>query len=1044
MAGKRRNHLIFFLILCLGFSSLYSQTNKTIEGKVFDSQAEPLPGATVTVEGSSIGTITNPDGYYSITVPFEKNQLRFSFIGTLSKIVDITDQHEVNVTLEKDVLNLEEVLVVGYGTQKKESVVGAITQVNSEALVKVGVQNISSAISGKLSGVVTLQNNGKPGEDNPSILIRGKSSWVDSSPLVLVDGIERDFTDIDINEVATLSVLKDASATAVYGTRGANGVILITTKRGTNAKPKMNVSFNQGFKFSSDRPEYYDSYQVLQWANMAKKNDNTWGILTSPEDLEHYKKQDLPYIYPSTNWFDELVDVGYTSNANFNVSGGDDFVKYFGSLGYLHDGDILATEKNGNFDPRFYYDRFNLRTNLDFSLTKTTTFSVNLGGSIQIQNQPDLPFYQLWHGIFAGSVNISPLYYDENTINRYPDENYNGGIRLVASQGEQNPYTLLYGGELNPEGITTGGFEKRNKSKLNTDFILKQDLDFITEGLSIQGTVSYNTMADYRKFYSQSIETYLLEADRTWNRFPNYEEDLNPLHMTSDNISRYSRKLYYEGRLNYIRSFGKHDVSGMAIFNRSELYNQVAEPYKYEAWASRVTYGYDNRYLAEVNLGYTGSEQFAPKNRFGFFPAYAIGWNIGEEQFIQDNLEFLSRFKVRYSYGKTGNDAGDRWLYYSTWQQLSSFNVRDAVFGANDVWPSNNGSYAEGDAANYSAQWEVAIKNNLGFELGFLSNVISLNVDFFKENRDNILMQPQTVPAWVQVDFKDLNIGKTKNHGYEIELGFNQRSKTGLHYYIKSNFSFSENRVVYADDPESMPNYQRTEGKPIGVHNGYMLVPGFFNSVDDINNYIIPAGATNIVEGDLKYIDYNADGKIDQNDNAPIGFSTYPIYNYGATIGFDYKNISFYALFQGSKGKSSYFNRLAGYAFADGYDRVLEHQTDFYSIDNTNAKQPSFHYAGGILSSNNGLAYNLGGNERYTYLETDYIRLKEVELAYTFKVKALKKAGIKNTRVYVNGHNLFTLSNLEWGDPEKSSNDPGALNNYPLIKRYNVGIKLNF
>lgn len=1047
----------FLLLVFIITSSLQGWSQeRTISGTIYSADDQgPLPGVTVIIQGTSQGVVTDFNGVFTIQAA-PASVLEISYVGFDTQVITLGDQSSLTIQMQPSTESLEEVMIVGFGVQKKESVVGAIAQVKGAELVQSGVSNITSALSGKLSGVTTLQNSGMPGEDNAEIIIRGKSSWVSSSPLVLVDGIEREYTDINLNDVETMSVLKDASATAIYGTKGANGVILITTKRGKEDKASINISVNQGFKLPTNRQTYYDAYETLLHANVAMKNDNNWSGLYSPTELAYYKNQDNPYKYPSVDWYNEMVrDVGYVTDLNFNVSGGTKKAKYFGSLSYLHDGDIINTAENGDYDPRFYYDRLNMRTNLDFQLTKTTRLSSNLSGSYQVQNKPTADQYNLWNSILVGSVNMTPLYYGEDATNLYPDpyDPYSG-IRPSLANSSQNPYTMIHYGSPLENGGAVGGFQKQSEVRLSSDVILKQELDFITEGLVFQGTFSYNTRMSYRKLYQQTVPLYRLNEDNSWSRFPSYEQDLSPISFKNEALNGNDRRLYYEARLSYARDFGPHALSAMGVFNRTQRSIDAFEPFKSEAWAGRITYDYDSRYLAEVNAGYTGSDQFAPANRFGFFPAYAIGWNLAQEEFVNAALPFLNTFKIRYSYGKVGNDnasvtsQNNRWLYYSTWDKVDRYNnqnegLRHVQFGNDNsaIWRTPY-SFIEGAVPNSTAQWEVGTKRNLGVEIGVLNNALKFSVDLFAERREKILMQPITVPDWVSSTFKDLNIGSTKNHGMEVEISYNKAFDNGLIWKTDGNFSFSENRIIAQDNPENMEAYLKTEGKPIGVHFGYLTTSEFYQSVDDINNYTRVAGANYLIEGDVKYVDYNGDGKIDATDRVPIGNTNYPLINTALTTSLDYKGFNFNIMFQGVSGKSSLHVHNASYLFALNNNRILGDQLDYYTNSNTNAANPAPHFSDALRQTNN--QYDqYRGTTGTSWVNSAYFRIRQAELAYTFTGTKLSSIGINSLRCYISGNNLFTKSKVAFGDPEKSSIDPGAANSYPLIKRFNVGFKLN-
>lgn len=1039
-----KRFLSLLVLLAVSVIPLWAQ-QVTIKGTVLDAETdETLPGVNIIITGTTSGTVTDFNGNFTLQAQLT-DKLSLSSIGYETQLMEIAGRSVLNIKLQPSSESLEEVVVVGYGVQKKESVVGAIAQVESKELLATGVSDVTQALSGQLPGVVTTQNNGRPGEEGAEILIRGKSSWVDSSPLVMVDGIERSFSDIDPNEIETISILKDASATAVYGTRGANGVVLVTTKRGTESKPKISVSFMQGIKEATALPEYVDAYNTLLHANVAMKNDGNFAGLTSQAELENYKRGDQPYIYPDVNWIEEMIQRGTTSTFNINVTGGTKRVKYFTSLGYNHEGDILRSEKVGNLDPRFYSHRYNLRSNLDFDLTKTTRVKVNVSASHKIQNGNSGYYGDFFRNIYQVGVNYSPLYYGPDALEQYPDaeEPNAGDIRYAQGVGEgKNPYTILHNG-LARFDTDTHVLESRRKTTtdLNTDIGLNQDLSFITEGLTASALVSVNTKTAYERAETQQGASYILNENGTWRRMPSLDLDLEPLAFHTDRIQNNTRKFYYEAKVNYDRQFGKHYVTGLGIFNRSHKdvstnSSTIQPSYRQEAWAARATYAYNLKYMFEVNLGYSGSEQFAPGNRFGFFPAFAVGWNAAEESFIKDKLPFIDKLKFRFSYGKTGSDkASGRWLYenegYTPYWQSSTQALFGATYGQQGVYYFN-----EGKIANPVAQWEESLKQNFGVEIGLFNNKLTFSADIFKEDREKILMTVTTVPDYASVDLKPLNLGITKNHGFELELGYRNKTAFGLGYSAKANFSFNENRVVFRDDAEALPDYQKDAGFPIGTQRQY-LQDELYQSVDDAVNYL--HRNPNVMPGDVRFVDYNADGVINEQDKVALEGTQYPLYSYGINLGADYKGFSITATFQGVEDKNSYFNNIAADPFYKSHNRIYGYQVDdYWTPDNTDAFYPTVHMNASLKDANNNLSY------AQRYVETSYLRLKTLQLAYTFRPK-WQKFPVDYFMIYVNGNNLWTYSEFgALGDPEKTSFTPGASNSYPLLKRYNLGLKFNF
>ncbi len=844
---------IVFLTVNISFAShpdIFQQN--LVTGTVRDSvTGEPLIGVTVVVSGTTLGTITDAGGLFSIKLPQKEATLTFSYIGYVSQDIRVTQGTTISVAMALEVTEISEVVVVGYGVQKKESVVGAISQVESTTLIQSGTQNITNAISGKLSGVLTIQQSGEPGANAAEIIVRGLSSWNSSAPLVLVDGVERDFRNVDPNEINTISVLKDASATAVFGAKGANGVIIVTTKRGSLGKPKMNYSFSFGQLKASRIPDHISSYTLMSMRNVANMNDQQYDLVLEDYELNEYLNPSSPLKalqYPNVNWFKECVEpFTPVANANINISGGTEFIKYFASFGYQYEGNLFVGYKDKYMDSRFKNNRFNYRTNVDFSLTRSTLLSLNLGGDINIKNQPSA-VGDVWGTIYESGPAIFPAYFPEWVLQEVPDPDYpeDTGWRRAAAYNERwgNPYS----------NFVDGTFRNYTGSKVFTDLIFDQKLDNILriKGLSVKGKISlstYNRMltltGDYR------LPEYYLHYDRIgieglnpWERGGQTYEAFNlpPVNINIGKLQAdYYTDLYYEMSLNYANRFGKHSVSGLALMNRQEKNLGLDFPYYNEALAGRVTYDYDRKYFLEVNLGYTGSERFAPGNRFGFFPSGALGWTVSEEPFFKVFLPVISRMKLRYSDGLVGSDyAENRWLYISEYYTTTVSSV---------------GYIREDKGANLSAQWEEARKRDIGVELGFFKNKFTLTVDLFDEQRSKMLLTPQSVTFMVGNSFKDLNLGQLKKHGFEIEAEYNNTTVSKLNYFVRGMFGFNENRVIYKDDLPYAPDYQKAAGKPLGMaHNrldsqaaGVLTTgTGYFTSVDDIHNNPVPISINNL------------------------------------------------------------------------------------------------------------------------------------------------------------------------------------------------------
>lgn len=1009
-----------------------------LTGVVVDETGVPIIGANVLVKGTTTGVITDVDGKFILKVPSSNSTLVISFIGYQTVEIKPGKRSHISVELKEDSELLEEVVVVGYGVQEKESVVGAITQVGNKSLVQSGVSDVTAAIAGKLSGVLTMQQSGQPGSTTNEIIIRGVSSWNGSKPLVMVDGVERDFADLDPNEINTISVLKDASATAVFGAKGANGVILVTTKRGVESKPKLDFSASYGIELPTRIPKHIDAYTTMNMYNIGLMNAGTFQSLTPQAVLNEYRNPSTPLNsirYPDVDWFDILArDFAPVTNANFNIRGGTNFVRYFASLGYYHQGSFFNSLNEGYCDTRYKYDRFNYRGNLDFDLTKSTVLSFNIGGDISIQNTPgDDP----WRPVYQASTTLYPAYYPAWVLEQVPDSDYPdaSGDRLAAAQNDArgNPYSALHQGK----------FNEYTSSKLFTDLILRQELYMITKGLSVQAKVSLSTYYKNKSLTANwSIPQYTLNFDKIgtgmnpWFREGEGNEIWTqpPLDINVGGLEDgYYSNLYYEFSLDYKRTFGKHGVTALALMSRHQKNAGTSFAYYNESWVGRATYNFDKKYLVEVNLGYTGSERFAPSNRFGFFPSGAVGWVVSEEKFFKENVPWMNKLKFRYSDGKVGSDAADeRWLYISDY--------------------SANGNYIyEDKVPNMFAQWEEARKRDLGIEMAFWDNLITVGVDFFDEKRDHMLLKPKSNTMLIGNNgFKQLNKGSMKKHGLEVELGFNKTTSYGLSYNLKGIFGYNDNRIIYKDDLPYSPEYRKEAGKPYGAQlNGVLTTgSGYYTSVDDIHNNPAPTTIDKINVGDYKFLDYSVDGKIDVYDKYAIKGSLFPPVTFSLSGGFSYKNFDFSILFQGNTGKYVQYNEAFENEFTSGSLRVHEAQVDYWTPTNPGANHSTLHYVGQgnppMLSWGGGDAYagySLMIKDRF-WRKADYIRLKEIYLGYNIKPTYLKKwVGISAVTVYASGNNLFTITNLLEGDPERKDFTRGF---YPQMSTYKLGLKVAF
>ncbi len=1043
--------ILFMVFLFFQSMSLQAQ-DLSVNGKVVDQNGDPVIGANVVIKGTTTGTITNADGEYLINCG-SNDILVFSFIGMEIQEVPVDGRSSIDILLNPSVEAMEEVVVVGYGVQKKESVIGAVSQISGEKIksVKMG-GSLENTLQGNLPGLTVIMTDPTPGEEAMGnyyaaapiqMLIRGTASMGNNSPLVIVDGVERSLSNIDPNDVSSVSILKDASATAVYGVKGANGVIIITTKRGRSGAMELEFTADFTMKTPTMLPEYMNSYETMLLRNEAYRNDGMWDLIISDEELMHYKNQDLPYLYPDFDWMEFLFEPAYDQSYNLNARGGNDFVQYFSSIGYLNEGDIFTLGNDFPYDydnknGHYFHHRYTFRNNLDFQLSKSSKLSVNLGGNIKEWGKPNDTFTQeLWFE----PVTTMP-YYPEEALEMHPDEliPYNQtGLRPMINPDQGNVRLLWMGGK---------GFYRFKSNQINTDVIFNQKLDRITPGLSFGLLYSYNSNTIYRKSHQlPSYFGYYLDPEtEEWTRYNetgkvNYDTPQPPLNVQNDGIFQSTRSHYYEAKVMYDRVFGSHALSGIGVFSRRKSNLSIADfPHYEENWVGRLTYNFDEKYFAEVSVAHTGSEKFAPGLRYGTFPAFATSWLISNEDFFSSVKPILNRLKLRYSWGKVGSDAGiDRWLYVSEYEDVDG--------GIGFGFPVQNYPWIqEGNIPITDATWETATKQNIGIELGFLENLISLEVDLFDERRTDMLMTRNTVPSWVGIGGIQGNLGETKAHGIEIVLGIDKVFRNGLYLYAEGNVALTENRVVNWDESESVPFHFKAEGKPVDIAarmGSYtpgtgLEDKGYYQDFDELFMWGVATGGNPIV-GDLKFLDFNGDGNVDEQDRIVSEDPTVPHTTWSAKLGASYKAWTFEANFYGISSVARPM-RQGGmfylFPFTQNKDNAYTAHGDHWTPTNTNASFPAVHY----MATNQ---YNQQISQ-FAMIPGKYIRLRNVRLGYSLDAPLLGKIGIKQMDLGLVGTNLLTWKELDWGGDPEGFNFGVDFGAYPQTRRYTFEIRLTF
>lgn len=1023
-------------LMCIIPLSVNAQ-NITVTGTVKDAAGNPLVGVAIQVEGETIGTVTDLDGRFTLLNIPPNSTILVTYVGMQSQRIDLNGRTSLSIILMEDTVLLEEVVIVGFGQQKKESVVGAIAQTSSEALERTGgVTSLGQALTGNLPGVVTMTATGKPGDEDPEIVIRGVSTWNQSAPLVLVDGIERPMSSVDINSVATISVLKDASATAVFGVRGANGVILITTKRGEEGKANIDINVSSTFKTYSKLPKLMDSYDALMLRNRVIENE----LAYAPDQWINYRPQNFidKYRwpanleeferYPNVDWVDELLrDFATSYNANVNVSGGTNFVKYFVGVDYAHEGDIYKSVDNQRgYDPGFGYDRLNARSNLDFSLTKSTLLRINLFGSHAVTKATQGQYENLVWSAFYG---IAPDAFRP----RYSDGTY-GYYHPNPTQASTNSLADL---SLNGVGYTT-------VDRVNTDFTLEQDLGFLLDGLSVHARLAFDNSSQERgrgiddttdweddKFKWIDPETGKEYTNVTVDANYKFDYQNNIAWMTSagsvGNNATY-RRLNYSVQLNYANSFGLHNVGAMGNFSREEYSIGSRLPTYRENWVFRTTYDFDRRYMLEYNGAYNGSEIFSPENRFAFFQSGAVGWMFSEEPFIK-NLDWtwMDMLKFRASYGQIGDDnINGRWLFMDTWEYGGAFN--HGLTGVNSS-KSPYQWYYESQVGNPNLQWEISTKLDIAADYSLFGGVISGSLDYFKENRSNILLSGdrRAVPSYFGVKAPTANLGEVDTKGFEIEVRWNKPINRDWRLWGNVFYTRATSKVIEADDPILKPEYQKAANKAIGQYYSHVDY-GYYNTWDELYGSTGHDALNETrIPGNYIILDYDADGIITEFDNIPYGFTGVPENTVNSQFGVDYKGWSFFVQFYGVTNVTRY----VGLSSLGGVRNTAFHEGTYWSKDNTNADVPLPRW--GAMQSK----YTPG--TRFLF-DGSYLRLKYAELSYTFSQEDwIKKIGLSSLKVFANGNNLFLWTDM----PDDRESNTGGGSAYPTQRRFNLGLRIS-
>lgn len=1003
------------------------QQEQKISGTVTDDKGETIIGATVMLKGAAgVGTATDIDGKFSFVCPNMNGTLVVSFIGYATQEIPIKGRKQIDVVMASSTTELEEVQVIAYGAQKKVTVTGAISAVKGEELMKTPVPSLGNAIVGKLSGVSAIQWSGEPGADDPQIFVRGMGTLTEagSEPLVLVDGVEREFAQIDPNEVENITILKDASATAVFGVRGANGVILVTTKRGVEGKARISITTSVGLQVPTRLLDMANGYDYVTYANEANRLDGNQTPLYSDEMVEALRTHSDPLLYPDIDWVDYCFKKMATQTQhNVNVSGGIDWVRYFVSVGVLTQEGLFKTFDMGK-DANFRYNRYNYRANLDFDLTKSTLLSVNLGGRVEDKNTPNstedgeqLFRHLYWAAPFAGAGIVNGKWIKSN-----PD--------YIGTTDVTDGLSHYYG----------MGYKRSVKNVLNLDLMLDQKLDFITKGLSVKVKGSYNS--DYKHVKNRTLSTPYYTPVKQDDGSVALRKNGDDGKLGYNESFESGRNWYAEASFNYRRDFGNHHVSALALYNQSRWYypaNSPEIPSGYVGLVGRVTYDWKTKYLLDFNIGYNGSENFAPDKRFGVFPAVSVGWIVSEENFMK-NQKVISYLKLRASYGVVGNDK----LYVGSTAQRFLYQEDSYDYGGNGYnfgtnVSGNTASAQEGRVGNKDVTWETAKKQNYGIDIHFLDSRLKVSFDYFKDRREDILIKRTAVPGWLAIDLPAVNMGIVENQGGEISLNWDDKIGDGFNYYIHSQWSYSRNRIIEQDEVYPGEDYLITTGRRIGQPFGRLLYGFYYEGMEaqyekDLGTPF-PVHPGTLLPGDCVYVDINKDGEINSFDQRAIGHPNYPALTGSWTLGFSYKGFDFSMMWNGAWQTSRYLEEQLRYPLGDtGRKGLLQQQfDDRWTESNPNSKLPR-------PTLDRGRSNNYAGSDLWLK-DASYIRLKNVEIGYNFNLPIMKRWGINQLRLYANGYNLLTFDSLDVVDPESRTSERPS---YPLIRVFNFGLNLGF
>lgn len=1014
-----------------------------VTGTVTDENGEPLIGVSVMPKDEAgLGAITNVDGVYKIKIP-AYTRLVFNYIGMQQQEVLIKEQTTANVKMKTKEDNvIDEVVVTGTGSQKKLTLTGAVTTVDPE-LLRTPTASLSNSFAGVVPGVFARQTTGNPGDNVSEFWIRGVSTFgAGASALVLVDGFERDLNDINPEDIETFTVLKDASTTAIYGSRGANGVLLITTKRGRDGKTRINGKVEYSYSTRTKTPEFVDGSTYARMMNEALESRNM-SPAYSADDLYLLDNQLDPEIFPNVNWMDLLLKDGApTFRANVDVNGGGANARYFASVSYVEEGGMYNSDSAlKDYKTNANYHRWNYRMNFDLNITKTTLLKIGVAGALEKQNQPGSIYDEVWTSLMGYNAIATPVKYK------------NGRWGSQGSGNHNNPWVL----------VTQYGYNEIWKNTINTTAELTQDFGFITPGLSAIVRYGYDIYTDNGNKHWKAPEGWQAERLRDSNGELVFTKKVDEQLMIANPYANGQKKEFFEAEIHYARNFGLHQVGAILKYTQDGTTNNSQNDYvnqssddpieqmnidfqrtiqgidrRHQGLAGRFTYGYANRYFIDFNFGYNGSENFAKHNRFGFFPAYSAAWNLGEEPWIRKAAPWIDMFKIRYSYGKVGNDyLSTRFPFQGRFMTDDNDRYIFGDFGTPN-YTYNGISYLM--LANKDITWEVARKHDIGIDFYLFGNKFSGTIDYFRETRDGIFMTRNYLPQIIGVSNSQqpsANIGKVRSTGVDGNIAYTEKIGQ-VNLTVRGNFTYSKSKILEYDEQYSHYAYSRNSGFRVDQARG-LIALGLFKDYDDIRyspDQSALKGDFEIAPGDIKYKDVNGDGKINDNDIVPIGSTTKPNLIYGFGISAQWKGFDFNVLFQGVGESSFFINGFTVYPFSEGsWGNILTDVVgNYWSLgknEDIHAKYPRLTYGN---NSNNNRA------STYWLRDGSYLRLKNLEIGYTLPKAFVSKMHIQNVRFYFMATNLLTFSEFDLWDPELGSSNGQQ---YPLSRTFTLGMTIN-